>query len=67
MTQYFAYQRFRLWRAPLSTRVLLTLFNATVVLATAVGVLMYRVRTGLGAAGARDYYLGNETTGSAGA
>lgn len=64
MTQYFAYQRFRLWRAPLQTRVLLTLFNATMILATAVGILMYRVRTGLTAGGAGRYYLGNE--GSAG-
>ena len=60
MTQYFAYQRFRLWRAPLHTRVLLTLFNATVVLGTAVSVLMYRVRTGLTPGGAQSYYLGNE-------
>ena len=60
MTQYFAYQRFRLWRAPLHTRVLLSLFNATVVLGAAVGVVMYRVRTGITPAGARAYYLGNE-------
>ena len=65
MTQYFAYQRFKLWRAPLPTRVLLSLFNFTVVLATAVGILMYRVRTGLTSTGAQRYYLGNE--GSAGA
>lgn len=62
MTQYFAYQRFKLWRAPLHTRVLLTLFNATVVLGTAVSILMYRVRTGLTAAGAGAYYTGNEST-----
>lgn len=62
MTQYFAYQRFKLWRAPLQTRVLLTLFNSMIVIATAVGMIMYRVRTGLTAAGARDYYLGNEAT-----
>lgn len=67
MTQYFAYQRFRLWRAPLPTRVLLTLFNGTIVLATAVGILMFRVRTGLSPAGARDYYLGNEGTAAPGA
>lgn len=62
MTQYFAYQRFMLWRAPLQTRVLLTLFNCTVVLATAVGILMYRVRTGLTPGGVQRYYLGNETS-----
>ena len=60
MTQYFAYQRFRLWRAPLHTRVLLTLFNAAVVLGTAVSILVYRVRTGLTPAGAGSYYNGNE-------
>lgn len=66
MTQYFAYQRFKLWRAPLHTRVLLTLFNGTMVLATVVSILMYRVRTGLTAPGARDYYLGNETAAAPG-
>lgn len=60
MTQYFSYQRFQLWRAPLPTRLLLTLFNGMMVLAAAVGVLMYRVRTGLTPAGAANYYLGNE-------
>lgn len=67
MTQYFAYQRFRLWRAPLQTRVLLTLFNGTIALATAVGILMFRVRTGLTPSGAREYYLGNEVTAAPGA
>jgi hypothetical protein len=67
VTQYFAYQRFRLWRAPLSTRILLTLFNGSIVLATTVGIVMYRVRTGLSPAGARDYYLGNETAAAPGA
>ena len=62
MTQYFSYQRFKLWRAPLPTRVLLTLFNFTIVLATAVGIVMYRVRTGLTPRGAQHYYLGNELT-----
>ncbi len=62
MTQYFAYQRFKLWRAPLHTRVLLTLFNAMIVVGTAVSILMYRVRTGLTPEGSRTYYLGNEGT-----
>ncbi|HET7583594.1 MAG TPA: hypothetical protein VFK13_01745 [Gemmatimonadaceae bacterium] len=65
MTQYFAYRGFRLWRAPLHTRVLLTLFDVMMVLATMVGILMWRVRTHLNPAGVRAYYLGNE--GSAGA
>ncbi len=64
MTQYFAFRRFKLWRAPLHTRVLLTLFDLMMVLATAVGILMWRVRTHLDPGGARAYYLGNE--GSAG-
>jgi hypothetical protein len=62
MTQYFAYQRFKLWRAPLHTRVLLTLFNAMMVAATAVGILMFRVRTKLTVAGTQAWYLGNEGT-----
>ena len=62
MTQYFAYKRFRLWRAPLQTRVLLTLFNTMIVLATAVSIVMYKVRTGLTTSGAQAYYLGNEGT-----
>lgn len=66
MTQYFAYQRFKLWKAPLQTRVLLTLFNVMMVLSTAVGMLMWRVRTGLTPAGAAAYYRGNEGTAAAG-
>ena len=66
MTQYFAYQRFKLWRAPLHTRVLLSLFNLTVVIGTAVSILMYRVRTGLTPGGSASYYLGNEGRAGAG-
>ena len=62
MTQYFTYQRFRLWRAPLQTRVLLTLFNFMMVLATAIGILMFRVRTRLTISGTQAWYLGNEAT-----
>ena len=62
MTQYFAYQRFKLWRAPLQTRVLVTLFNTTIVIATALSIVIYRVRTGLTPGGAQSYYLGNEGT-----
>lgn len=60
MTQYFAYQQFRLWRAPLATRVLLTLFNVMILVATGIGILMYRVRTRLTVLGAQQWYLGNE-------
>jgi hypothetical protein len=62
MTQYFAFRNFKLWRAPLHTRVLLTVFDVMIVGATAVGILMWRVRTGLTPAGAQAYYLGNEAT-----
>ncbi len=61
MTQYFAYQQFKLWRAPLATRVLLTLFNTMMLIATLIGILMYRVRTKLTVLGAQQWYLGNET------
>ena len=67
MTQYFAYQRFRLWRAPLHTRVLLTLFDVMMVLATTIGMVMFRLRTRLTPAGAVEYYRGNEGTAGAGA
>jgi hypothetical protein len=60
VTQYFAFRGFRLWRAPLSTRVLLTLFDVMIAAATAVGIAMYHVRTHLTPAGTRAYYLGNE-------
>lgn len=60
MTQYFAYQQFKLWKAPLATRVLLTLFNFMMLVATVIGILMYRVRTHLTVAGAQNWYLGNE-------
>lgn len=67
MTQYFAYQRFRLWRAPLPTRVLLTLFNVMMAVATAIGMLMFRVRTQFTPAGAVAYYRGNEGRATSGA
>lgn len=60
MTQYFAYQQFKLWRAPLATRVLLTLFNTMMLIATLIGILMYRVRTKLTLLGAEQWYRGNE-------
>lgn len=66
MTHYFAYQQFRLWRAPLATRVLLTLFNTMMLGATVIGILMYQVRTRLTVLGAQQWYLGNETGASPG-
>lgn len=60
MTQYFAYQRFKLWRAPLPTRVLLTLFSLMIVGATAISILAYQIRTGLTVRGTTAWYRGNE-------
>jgi len=60
MTQYYAYKRFRLDRAPKNTRVLITCFYFMIVLAVAVGVLNYKVRTDLTPTGATEWYLGNE-------
>lgn len=60
MTQYYAYKRFRLDRAPKNTRVLITCFYFMISLAVLVGVLQYKLRTDLSAEGARTWYLGNE-------
>ncbi len=60
MTQYFSFRQFKLWLAPLHTRVLLTLFSGAIALATGIGIVMWRVRTHLTSEGARAYYLGNE-------
>ncbi|GAC1687887.1 MAG: hypothetical protein NVS9B3_06440 [Gemmatimonadaceae bacterium] len=62
MTQYFAYSQFKLWRAPLHTRILITLFNVMTVAATVIGIVMYKVRTKLTALGAEAWYRGNEGT-----
>ncbi len=62
MTQYFAFRGFRLWKAPRHTRVLLTIFDIMIVMATVIGIVMYRIRTGLTPAGTRAWYLGNEHT-----
>lgn len=66
MTQYFAYQQFKLWRAPLATRVLLTLFNTMMLIATLIGILMYKVRTRLTVLGAQQWYLGNDSAAAPG-
>lgn len=63
MTQYFAYKGFRLSRASLPTRVLITCFMVTMVIAVAVGVLNYKVRTGLTVDGTEQWYRGNEGAG----
>ncbi|HEX6941067.1 MAG TPA: hypothetical protein VF158_16740 [Longimicrobiales bacterium] len=60
MTQFYTYRGFSLRRATRPTKVLLTAFLVTAALAVAVGVINYRVRTGLVPSGAATWYLGNE-------
>lgn len=60
MTQYYAYKRFRLDRAPKNTRILITCFYFMISLAVAVGVINYKVRTHLSSEGTVAWYLGNE-------
>jgi len=58
--QYYSYKRFRLDRAPVNTRVLITCFYVVMALAVAVGILNYKVRTNLTPQGTAAWYLGNE-------
>ena len=60
MTQYYSYRRFRLDRAPQNTRVLITCFYVMMTLAVLIGVLNYKIRTGLTARGTAAWYRGNE-------
>jgi hypothetical protein len=60
VTQYYSYKRFRLDRAPVNTRILITCFYVMMALAVTVGVLNYKVRTGLTPQGTVEWYLGNE-------
>lgn len=60
MTQYYSYKHFRLDRAPTNTRILITCFYVMMVLAVGVGVMNYKVRTGLTVRGTAEWYLGNE-------
>lgn len=62
MTQLYAYRGFSLRRAATHVKVAITAFLLTVSAAVAVGVVNYRVRTGMVPGGARDWYLGNEAT-----
>lgn len=64
MTQFYTYRGFSLRRAGLSIKVLITSFLLMVSIAVAIGVVNYRLRTGLGVEGAVAWYRGNE--GSAG-
>jgi len=60
VTQYYAYRRFRLDRAPTNTRILITCFYVMILIAVTVGVVNYKVRTGLTPVGTEQYYRGNE-------
>ncbi|HUF12853.1 MAG TPA: hypothetical protein VMN78_07135 [Longimicrobiales bacterium] len=62
MTQFYTYRGFSLRRAGTSIKVLITSFLLTVSVAVVVGVINYRLRTGLGVEGAVDWYRGNEAT-----
>jgi hypothetical protein len=60
VTQYYSYKRFRLDRAPFNTRLLITCFYVMMTLAVLVGVVNYKVRTGLTPQGTAAWYRGNE-------
>lgn len=64
MTQYFAFRGFRLSRASFPTRVLITCFMFMMVVALAIGVANYHIRTGLTVEGTEAWYLGNEEAGA---
>jgi hypothetical protein len=63
VTQYYTYRGFSLRRAARPTKVMLTAFLLTVSTAIAVGVVNYRVRTGLTPSGAGAWYRGSESAG----
>jgi hypothetical protein len=60
VTNYYSYKRFRLDRAPVNTRILITCFYVIMALSVLVGVINYKVRTGLTPDGTEEWYLGNE-------
>lgn len=62
MTQYYTYRGFSLRRAAMHTKVMITSFLLVVALSVGVGVVNYRVRTGLVPSGAAAWYRGNEAT-----
>jgi hypothetical protein len=63
MTQYYTYRGFSLRRAARPTKVMITAFLVTVFLAIAVGMVNYRMRTGLTPSGADAWYRGSEAAG----
>ena len=62
MTQFYTYRGFSLRRASIAIKVLITSFLVMVSSALAIGVVNYRLRTGLGVEGAVAWYRGNEAT-----
>jgi hypothetical protein len=62
VTQFYTYRGFSLRRAGLSIKVLITSFLLMVSSAVAIGIVNYRLRTGLGVEGAVSWYRGNEAT-----
>jgi hypothetical protein len=60
VTQYYSYKRFRLDRAPVNTRILISCFYVMMALSVVVGVINYKVRTGLTVQGTSEWYRGNE-------
>lgn len=59
MTQFFTYRGFSLRRATHATKVLISGFLFTVAVALAVGIVNYRVRTGLHPSRAAEWYRGS--------
>lgn len=62
MTQFYTYRGFSLRTCGNPTKVLITSFLLLVSAGVAIGVINYRLRTGLGVAGAVEWYRGNEAS-----
>ena len=62
MTQFYTYRGFSLRHCGTSIKVLITSFLLLVSSGVVIGVINYRLRTGLGATGAVAWYRGNEAT-----
>lgn len=64
MSQLYTYRGFSLRKAAAHTKVMITAFLLTVSLAITVGVVNYRVRTGLTPSGSAAWYRGNGGAGA---
>lgn len=62
MTQFYTYRGFSLRDCGTPIKVLITSFLLLVSSGVVIGVINYRLRTGLSAAGAVSWYRGNEAT-----